>query len=108
MKHINIFMKGHLNDVDFNFYSQTGAYKYNIQAVYKNGDSIHVDIEAEGKEDDLNSYIEYLKEGPLKKHIYLFRAEESEFVGIDGFKSLKIHKENKSIFKKLKNILSVF
>ena len=108
MKHVNIYMEGRLNNADFNFYSQTGAYKYNIQAVYKNGDSVHVDIEAEGKENDLNSYIEFLKEGPLKKHIYLFRTEESEFVGIDGFKSLKVHKDNKSIINKIKKILSVF
>jgi len=101
-KHLDIFIEGKLENADFNFYSQSGAYKFDIHAVYKNGDTRHVDLEAEGEEESLNSYVEYLKNGPLKKHIELFRVEESEFVGIDGFKALKVHKENLSFMKKLK------
>ena len=105
-KHLNIYMEGHLNDGDFNFYSQLGAFKYDINAVYKNGDSVHVDIEAEGTDDNLNNYVKYLKDGPLKKHIYLFRTEEGEFEGIEGFKSLKVHKDEFSLLQRLKKIFA--
>lgn len=101
-KHLNIYIEGKLDNADFNFYSQSGAYKFDIHAVYKNGDSRHVDLEAEGEEESLKGYVEFLKSGPLKKHIELFRFEEAEFVGIDGFKSLKVHKENLSFFDRLK------
>ena len=89
---------------DFNFYSQSGAYKFDIHAVYKNGDSRHVDLEAEGEEADLNSYVEYLRTGPLHRHIELFRVEEAEFEGIDGFKSLKVHKDELTFKDRLKKI----
>ena len=101
-KHINIYIEGRLNDIDYNFYSQSGAYKYNINAIYKNGDSVHVEIEAEGTEDALNNYIEYLKNGPLKKHTYLFRTEVGEYIGIDSFQSLKVHKDEFTIMQRLK------
>lgn len=105
-KHLNIYMEGRLNDGDFNFYSQLGASKFDIHAVYKNGDSVHVDIEAEGTEEGLNKYVEYLQSGPLKKHIYLFRTELGEFVGINGFKSMKVHKDEFTIIQKIKKIFA--
>jgi len=103
-KHLNIYIEGNLNNVDFNFYSQSGAYKYDIHAVYKNGDSVHVDLEAEGSEENLNNYVEYLKTGPLRKNINLFRVEEAEFIGINGFKSLKVHKDEFTFKQKVQNI----
>ncbi len=103
-KHLNIYIEGKLDNADFNFYSQSGAYKFDIHAVYMNGDSRHVDLEAEGNEEDLNQYVEFLKKGPLSKHIELFRVEEAEFVGIDGFKSLKVHKDNLTFGQKLKKL----
>jgi acylphosphatase len=101
-KHLNIFIEGKLENADFNFYSQSGAYRFDIHAVYKNGDSRHVDLEAEGDEEKLLQYVEYLQTGPLKKHIELFRTEEAEFIGIDGFKSLKVHQDKFSLLEKLK------
>jgi acylphosphatase len=101
-KHLNIYIEGKLENADFNFYSQSGAYKFDIHAIYKNGDSRHVDLEAEGEEADLHSYVNFLKLGPLQKHIELFRIEESEFVGINGFKSLKVHKDELTFMDRLK------
>ncbi len=105
-KHLNIYIEGKLDNADFNFYSQSGAYKFDIHAVYKNGDSRHVDLEAEGNEEDLNGYVQYLKFGPLKRHIDLFRVEEAEFVGIDGFKSLKVHKDPLTFMQKIKKVFT--
>ena len=101
-KHINIFMEGELNRIDFNFYSQIGAFKHDIQAIYKNGDSVHVDIEAEGSDDSLNKYIDYLENGPLRKYINKFRIETANFVEIQGFTSLKVHEDEYSFLQKLK------
>jgi len=102
-KHLNIFIEGKLQNADFNFYSQTGAFKYDIDAIYKNGDARHVDLEIEGEEGDLHSYVNYLEKGPLQVHIELFRVEEAEIVGIEGFKSYKVHKEEYSFMDRIKN-----
>jgi acylphosphatase len=100
-KHINIFIEGKLTNADFNFYSRVGASKYNINAIYKNGDTRHVDIEAEGNEEDIQQYINYLRNGALKIHIDLFRTEKGQFQNIQGFTSLKVHKDKNQLIKKL-------
>ena len=106
-KHINIFIEGKLNSTDFNFYSQTGAWEFNINAVYKNGDSVHVDIEAEGSPENLSSYVEFLKNGPLEQYILSFRTEEAEFVGISGFTSHKVHKDEIGFKDKLRSFFGI-
>ncbi len=101
-KHINVFIEGKLERADFNFYSQTGAYKYNIDAVYKNGDTRHIDLELEGENNDLDDYVNFLRTGPLNKHIELFRVEEAKMVGIRGFKSYKVHEEELTFTDRVK------
>jgi len=105
-KHINICMEGHLNKSDFNLYSQVGAYKYGVQAIYKNGDFKHADIEEEGESECLVKYIEYLQNDPLKNHIYLFRMEEAEFCGLNGFISRKVYKDDIYVLGKIAKSLS--
>jgi len=100
-KHIDIFIEGKLEKADFNFYSQIGAFKHNINAIYKNGDTRHVDIEAEGEFSDIQKYIDYLQTGALGHHIELFRTENGNFKNIQGFTSLKVHKEKFKAIKRL-------
>jgi len=99
--HIDIFIEGRVNKADFNFYSQIAASKFDINAIYKNGNSRHVDIEAEGKEDDIIAFIDYIRNGALKGHIEHFRTEQGRFQNIQGFTSLKVHKEKYQAIKRL-------
>jgi len=100
-QHIDIFIEGNLEKADFNFYSQIGAYKYGIDAIYKNGDTRHVEIEAEGEDQNVHGYIEFLKKGALGPHIETFKTVKGKFKNIHGFTSLKVHKEK---FKTLKRL----
>ena len=100
-QHMNIFIEGNLEKADFNFYSQMGAFKYNIDAIYKNGDTRHVEIEAEGEDHNVKNYIEFLQQGALGHHIELFKTVNGKFKNIHGFTSLKVHKEK---FKSLKRL----
>jgi len=100
-KHIDIFIEGKLEKADFNFYSQMGAFKHKINAIYKNGDTRHVDIEAEGELTDIHDYINFLQTGALGHHIESFKTENGSFKNIKGFTSLKVHKEK---FKSLKRL----
>jgi len=100
-KHLDIFIEGNLERADFNFYSQSAAVKFNVNAIYKNGDTRHIEIEVEGNAHNVEAYANYIKEGALKTHIELFRTEEGHFKNIEGFTSLKVHKEKLSGIKKL-------
>ena len=100
-KHLNIFIEGKLEKADFNFYSQSAAIKFGINAIYKNGDSRHIEIEAEGNKENVEAYARYIKEGALKPYIEIFRTEEGKFKNIEGFTSLKVHKEKFAKIKKL-------
>ncbi|RUA24310.1 MAG: hypothetical protein DSY76_08085 [Bacteroidetes bacterium] len=100
-KHLDIFIEGNLEKADFNFYSQSAAIKFNVNAIYKNGDTRHIEIEVEGDAKDVEAYAKYIKEGALRPHIEIFRTEDGKFKNIEGFTSLKVHKEKLSGIKKL-------
>lgn len=100
-KHVDIFIEGDLEKADFNFYSQIAAFKFDINAIYKNGDTRHVEIEAEGEDKNVDNYIQSLQNGALGRHIELFNTINGEFKNINGFTSLKVHKENFKLIKRL-------
>ena len=100
-KHLDIFIEGDLEKADFNFYSQSAAIKFNVNAVYKNGDTRHIEIEVEGEPTNVDAFANYIKNGALTSHIELFNTVEGKFRNIEGFTSLKIHKEKYGKIKKL-------
>ncbi|MCK5856555.1 MAG: acylphosphatase [Bacteroidales bacterium] len=100
-KHLDIFIEGKLEKADFNFYSQSAAIKFKVNAIYKNGDTRHIEIEVEGNAKDVDNYANFIKEGALTAHIELFRTEEGTFKNIEGFTSLKVHKEKYARIKSL-------
>lgn len=95
IKHFYIKIEGDLEKTDFNYYCQTGAHRFNINAVYVNGNTKDVELDAEGSENDLQSYVEYLQAGPLKPFIYTFNVSEKEVEHIQGFTSKREHKDEK-------------
>jgi acylphosphatase len=104
IKHFYIKIEGDLDKTDFNYYCQIGAHKFNINAIYVNGNSRDVELNAEGSSDNLNSYVEYLQFGPLKPFIETFDVSEQEVRNLTGFISRRVHKDEKvSLFTKLIN-----
>jgi len=101
-KHLDIFIEGKLEKADFNFYSQSAAIKFDVNAIYKNGDTRHIEIEVEGDVKNVEAYAEHIKNGALRSHIELFQTVEGTFKNIEGFTSLKVHKEK---YSKIKNLL---
>jgi acylphosphatase len=100
-KHLKIFIEGNLEKADFNYYSQSAAIRLGINAIYKNGDTRHIEIEAEGDAERLTEYAKFLKNGALKSYIEIFRTEEGTFKNIQGFTSLKVHKDKRPLIQKL-------
>lgn len=105
IKHLYIKIEGDLEKTDFNYYCQTGAVKFDISAVYVNGNSKDVELDAEGTPDNLYSYIEFLKTGPLKPYINTFEYAEQDVQNIKGFVSKRIHRDEKpSLFDRIKKL----
>jgi acylphosphatase len=90
-KHVNITIEGRLTERDFNYYCQTGAYKFNIDAVYTNGNERDIYVEAEGEAENIKSYVEFLEFGPVRNSLISFKTEEDELKGIIGFTSYRRH-----------------
>ncbi len=101
-KHFYIKIEGDLDKTDFNYYCQVGANKYGIDAIYLNGNSRDVELNAEGSPENLQSYVEFLQNGPLRPFIYTFDVTEQEVMNLRGFVSKRVHKDEKiSLFTKL-------
>ena len=108
-KHKNIIIEGRLSEKDFNYYCQTGAYKYQIDAIYTNGNDKDIYIEAEGIEENLLQYIDFLKSGPLKNSLITFKTEDADLKDIKGFSSYRKHQPveqplTERLFKRIKKI----
>jgi len=99
--HTDIFIKGKVREADFNYYALKAAMRMNVNVVYKNGDSRHVDIEVEGDASDVQSFVNHLKTGPLKHYIEHFETREGKFKNIEGYTSLRVHKDKQSLLQKL-------
>jgi len=97
-KHYYIKIEGDLDKTDFNYYCQTGASKFDINAIYVNGNSRDVELNAEGAASDLDSYVDFLKNGPLKPYIETFNVSEGEVMNLSGFTSKRKHVEEKKSF----------
>jgi acylphosphatase len=100
-QHLDIYIEGKVKEADFNSYSQRAANRVGISAVYKNADSRHVDLEIEGDTEAIKNFVEYIKNGPLEHFIESFRTEKGEFVNIQGFTSLRVHKDKESLIEKI-------
>jgi acylphosphatase len=102
IKHYYIKIEGDLEKTDFNYYCQTGAQKHRISAIYVNGNTRDVELNAEGSGEDLDNYVQFLENGPLKPYIYTFKVDEKEVQNIQGFVSRREHVDpKKGIFTKL-------
>ncbi|MCX6280592.1 MAG: acylphosphatase [Bacteroidetes bacterium] len=65
MRHINIWISGRVQKVGFRFSAMQAAYRFGILGFVQNLKNGIVYIEAEGGDDDLNSFVKWCKRGPL-------------------------------------------
>lgn len=63
-KYVHIKVKGYVHGVGFRFYAIRYADKLNINGTVRNMYDRSVEIHAEGKEEDINKFIEVIKTGP--------------------------------------------
>jgi len=65
MKHYEIKIIGKVQGVGFRFMAMEAAYKYHVRGFVQNLKDSSVYIEAEGKEEDLQRFLEWCRSGAL-------------------------------------------
>lgn len=76
IKTISITVKGRVQGVGYRHFTRMAAKDYNIKGLVKNQIDGSVYIEAEGKNDDLELFVEYCKKGPAWARVDEIIVEE--------------------------------
>ncbi|MFS0786896.1 acylphosphatase [Shouchella sp. 1P09AA] len=63
MKRFSVMVKGHVQGVGFRSFVETEASHYNVTGNVRNEDNGQVAIQVQGKETELHSFLETIKQG---------------------------------------------
>lgn len=84
-RHYKIIVKGKVQGVGYRFNAQAIAHKLDLYGYVKNLHDESVLIHAEGKEDNVNKFIEWCYSGPRRADVTEVNAEEEEVAGFQTF-----------------------
>ena len=84
-----ITIKGKVQGVSYRFNAQAIAHKLNLTGYVKNQHDGSVFAHAEGKEEDINKFIDWCYLGSRLAKVTEVAAEETEFVGFQTFEIRK-------------------
>ena len=85
LRSYKIIVKGKVQGVGYRFNAQAAAHKYDLTGFVRNLHDGSVLIHAEGKEDNINQFIEWCYVGPRYSEVSEVKAEEQELVGYQTF-----------------------
>ncbi|MBN1337796.1 MAG: acylphosphatase [Bacteroidales bacterium] len=87
MKHINISIRGRVQNVGFRFSCMEAAYKTGITGFVKNRRDGTLYIEAEGTPENIEKFIQWCSKGPIWAKVHDVHLSEGE---LQHFKSFEI------------------
>lgn len=80
-----ILVKGHVQGVNYRNNAQAAAHRYSLTGYVMNTHDGHVFINAEGREENIQKFIEWCNTGPRMAEVTEVNAEEQEVVGYETF-----------------------
>jgi len=89
LRSYKITIKGKVQGVAYRFNAQAIAHKLNLTGYVKNQFSGNVFAHVEGKEDDINKFIDWCYLGSRLAKVTEVDAEETDFVGFQTFEIKK-------------------
>lgn len=89
IKHLNILVRGFVQNVGFRYYSQKEAESLNLKGFVNNQDDSTVYIEIEGEENKLNQFINWCKTGPVKAAVKSVKIEGGPLKNYSEFRIMK-------------------
>jgi acylphosphatase len=84
-KRLLITVKGKVQNVGFRYFTNKRAMEFNISGFVKNQSDGTVYIEAEGAEDELNTFLDHVKQGPKWGRVDDVKLQEAPVNGDEGF-----------------------
>lgn len=103
-EHLNIYIKGKVKDIDFIYYSEIKANEFSLNGFIQNGSKTDVYLELEGEKENLDQFIDYIKQGPLSRNTDDLTVEKGELKDFKRFykkkEHLKVPLKRNSIFNK--------
>lgn len=85
MKHLDIYISGHVQHVGFRYWVLKTANDLNIKGFVKNKINDNVFISAEGDDSDLQMFINQCKLGPSHARVENVEIEENQVTGFTRF-----------------------
>jgi acylphosphatase len=89
IRHYRIVVKGRVQGVGFRYNAQAVAHKFNLTGYVRNQHDRSVLLHAEGKEEDLERFIDWCNTGPRLAEVGELIAEELK---PEGFKTFEVRK----------------
>ncbi|MYL32845.1 acylphosphatase [Pontibacillus yanchengensis] len=89
MQHVHLLVKGRVQGVGFRFSAKQKAQEFNITGWVRNRNDGSVEIEAEGQDEDMKSFIESIKHGP-SPYSKITDVDIDEASTFEGYKSFDI------------------
>ena len=78
MKKLKITVFGRVQGIGFRFSAMQAAYKYGVRGFVKNQPDGSVYLEAEGKEQDVDQFLQWCKRGPIGARVERVETEQTE------------------------------
>jgi acylphosphatase len=85
VKHFSIHVSGKVQGVFFRASTQEKAREFSIKGFVRNEPDGRVFIEAEGKEEDLRSFVEWCRKGPHAAKVERCEIAPGEIKGFSSF-----------------------
>ncbi len=89
MKHVHMIINGRVQGVGFRFSAKQKAKEFQVVGWVKNKQNGTVEIEAEGKEEQIDAFIEALKHGP-SPYAKVTDLDVTLLDEVEGFKTFEI------------------
>ena len=89
MQHIHLIVKGRVQGVGFRFSAKQIAMENNVNGWVRNKTDGTVEIEAEGKDENVEQFIDRIKKGPTP-YAKVKDVEIREFPDIQGYKNFEV------------------
>ncbi len=81
LKRYSVTVTGTVQGVGFRYYTVRAASRYNVNGWVRNRSDGSVQLECEGPEDNVNSFLKWLEQGPPSAHVIEVRKQERPYQG---------------------------
>jgi acylphosphatase len=89
IRHYNIKIRGKVQGVSYRYNAQAAAHKFDLTGFVKNMHDDSVYIEVEGREENIDKFIEWCYTGPRLAKVTEVVPEEDKIIGFQTFEVKK-------------------